>query len=304
MKIIVFGGTGFIGKALLNTPLFRESEVHVVTRHPHQTKIDRQQGVHLVPADDQLEKRLLDLYSGHYGIVNLAGHPLSRWPWTKKQRQKILNSRVRITQLVSDTVNTASKKPEFIAQGSAIGYYGFAHKGVLSESNAAGSSFLAKVCKIWEDALQLDEPQKTRVIYLRTGLVIGKGGGLLSILKLPFRFFVGGPLGSGKQMVSWIHLDDEAGAIEFLIKNEKLHGPFNLTAPNPVGMGHLLKSIGKHMHRPYWLPVPAFLLKTFLGSSFAQELVLGSQEVVPQKLHDTGYKFKFSELEKALSDLI
>jgi uncharacterized protein (TIGR01777 family) len=304
MKIILFGGTGFIGSALIQTSLFRESDVYIVTRNPEKTNLDKTIGITLIKSDEVLEQRLLELYSGEYGIVNLAGASISHWPWTKYRKRKILESRIRITQLISNSVNKARQKPKFIVQGSAVGYYGFDSTHMLTEASPPGNGFLSGVTRKWEETLSLENNEQTRVIYIRTGLVIGKNGGLLRVLRFPFYFFVGGHFGNGRQFYPWIHIDDEVGAIVFLIQNPDTRGPYNLTAPEPVPMKKMMKIIGKQMNRPSWLHPPAFLLRILLGTSFADELVLGSQQVKPEKLIEAGYRFQYTDPNNAISDLI
>lgn len=303
MKIVIFGGTGFIGRALIQASFFEKHEVYIVSRHPEKYNLSLNENFYLIKADDQLEQNLLPLFSGTYGIINLAGEPLSNWPWSKVQKQRILISRLRIATLISHLTNKATAAPAFIIQSSAIGFYGFKQPGKITENNAAGSNFLAEVCDKWEAALNVKH-EETRVVFLRTGLVLGKEGGLLEILKVPFYLFVGGPLGSGKQMVSWIHLEDEIRAIGFLIENSDVKGPFNLVAPNPVSMKKLMKTIGKNMKRYSWFPVPSFLLRLVLGATFANELILKGQDVIPEKLLQNHFKFKFNDVEEALADLI
>ncbi|MCB2218896.1 MAG: TIGR01777 family oxidoreductase [Bacteroidetes bacterium] len=304
MKIIVFGGTGFIGSALLQTDLFRESEVYVVTRDPESTNIDQSGWVKLIKSDQKIKERLLDLYTGQYGIVNLAGASISHWPWTGRQKKKILDSRIRITKLICDSVNQATQKPEFIIQGSAVGYYGFDTSEVITEDSSAGKGFLSMVTQKWEEALSINNQESTRVIYIRTGLVLGRDGGLLRVLRLPFYFFAGGHFGNGHQYYPWIHIADEVGAIVFLIQHQAARGAYNLTAPEPVRMKELMKIIGKCMKRPSWLHLPAFLIRLLMGASFADELVLGSQQVKPDKLIKSGYQFRFTDPAQAISDLI
>lgn len=303
MKIIIFGGTGFIGSSLLELPYFQQHEVFIVTRHPEKRELPLHENFHFVKTDEQLETNLAALFSDQYAIINLAGESLVHWPWSKIQKQRILLSRVHFTSLISKLVNKADKGPEYIIQASAVGYYGFEHKNPITEGSSAGNNFLAQVCKNWEESLRI-ENHNSRVVFIRTGLVLGRDNGILELLRLPFYLFAGGPLGPGNQMMPWIHLDDELKAIEFLMKNEQAVGAFNLVAPEPVSMKKMMKNIGKKMNRPSWFPVPAFLLRIVLGKTFADELVIGSQEVVPEKLLKAGYIFKYQNIEEALSDLI
>lgn len=188
-------------------------------------------------------------------------------------------------------------------QGSATGYYGSQGEQKIDESFPKGLGFLADVTKAWENSLHIEDKTKTRIVYLRTGLVLGEKGGLLSRLKLPFQLFTGGHLGNGQQWMPWIHIEDEIAAIKFLLENINTFGKFNLCSPDPVRMKIFCKSLGKALHRPSWLNVPAWLLKILLGS-FAEELILTSQNIYPKKLADAGYKFKYKTIQDALNSIL
>lgn len=304
MRIIIFGGTGFIGKSLLKLDFFKNADLFLISRDPG--KYDRQINpeINMIKLDDSIQQNLLKIMKSDYGIVNLVGATISQWPWSASRKKIILNSRIGITGLISKLVNQAVVKPQFILQGSAVGYYGFENEGQLTEQSANGKGFLAMITKQWEDALDISKAPETRVIFIRTGLVLGRKEGLLPLLKLPFHFFAGGHFGNGKQLMPWIHISDEINAIEFLMRNPNAKGAFNLVAPNPIILRELMVLIGERMNRTSWLHLPAFFFKLLLGTSFANELLLGSQHVVPEKLISMGYNFKFSNAEEALNDLI
>jgi uncharacterized protein len=303
MKLIIFGGTGFIGTELLKSGLFKESNVVLVTRNPKSKHKVPGSNVLAVGYNGSLHEGLKEHLSGEYGIINLAGESISRWPWSSKQKEKIVNSRVRITQAISDLVNKSPVKPTVIIQGSASGYYGSDPDREWIESSPSGHGFLSKVVARWENSLTLNEPGKTRVVFIRTGLVLGNSGGLLPNLLLPFRFFAGGHTGNGRQWMPWIHIRDEVSAIEYLVRNNHLAGVFNLVSPHPVQMKMLMKAIGKRLGRPSWLHIPAFVLKLTLGQ-FAEELLLTSQKILPDALTRAGFEFGFPDIETALDDLI
>lgn len=303
MKLIIFGGTGFIGTELLKSELFKESEVVLVTRNPKSKQQVPGSNVLVVGSIGSLHETLKEHLSGEYGLINLAGETISRWPWSAKQKEKIVNSRVRITQAISDLVNKSPVKPKVIIQGSAAGYYGSDPDREWIESSPSGEGFLSRVVSRWENSLTLDEPGKTRVVFIRTGLVLGNSGGLLPKLQLPFRFFAGGHMGNGKQWMPWIHIRDEVRAIEYLVRNNNLAGVFNLVSPHPVQMKTLMKAIGKRLGRPSWLHIPAVVLKLTLGQ-FAEELLLTNQKILPNALIKAGFEFRFPDAETALDHLI
>jgi uncharacterized protein len=303
MKIIVFGGTGFIGKELLRSGLFKSSEVILVSRRPIGVSDGFGSNVHVVGYGDSLYRNLKPFLSGNYAIINLAGESISKWPWSAKQKEKILNSRIRVTQDISELVNKSPEKPAVIIQGSATGYYGSDPDHAFNESSPPGGGFLSRVVSGWEKALNLAEPDRTRVVFIRTGLVLGRNGGLLPKLMLPFRLFAGGHMGTGRQWMPWIHISDEVSAIEYLIRNTHLSGVFNLVTPLPVQMKTLMQEVGKRMGRKSWLHIPSGLLQLTLGQ-FAEELLLTSQKILPGALTMAGFEFRFPDLETALDNLI
>jgi uncharacterized protein len=303
MKYVIFGGTGFIGTELLKSAFFKDSNVVLVTRNPKNIHKIAGSNIHAVAYNGSLYENLKGHLTGEYGIINLAGESIGKWPWSSRQKEKILNSRVHITQAISDLVNKSPVKPIVIIQGSAAGYYGSDPAREWTESSPSGKGFLSTVVSRWENALTLDEPHKTRVVFIRTGLVLGNSGGLLPELQLAFRFFIGGHMGNGKQWMPWIHITDMVSAIEFLIRNNHLVGVFNLVSPHPVQMKTLMQSVGKRIGRPSWLHIPAFVLKLTLGQ-FAEELLLTSQKILPKALTKAGFEFGFPDSETALNNLI
>ncbi|RMG40297.1 MAG: TIGR01777 family protein, partial [Methanobacteriota archaeon] len=206
-------------------------------------------------------------------------------------------------QVISETILATNNKPQVLLQASATGYYGSRGEETLTESSPAGEGFMAEVVKQWEGAVSPVKNTSTRVVYLRTGVVLGKESEFIKRLKLPFQFFVGGPPGDGSQWISWIHIEDEVAAVQFLIENDTLEGPINLVAPHPVQMKQFCKVFGKVLHRPSWISVPGIALKTIFGE-FADEAILSSQKVVPERLLKAGFQFKYPELEEALKECL
>ncbi|MEZ5083983.1 MAG: TIGR01777 family oxidoreductase [Bacteroidales bacterium] len=303
MKLIIFGGTGFIGKALIASPLMQKYDLFVISRSPERIPPGAFPGVHFVKYDIDPSSELVKLLSGEYAIINLTGENIAGGLWTKARRQKIIQSRTFITKEISNLVNKANQKPLVFLQGSATGFYGSQGDKKIDESSPKGSGFLADVTEVWENSLNIADKTKTRIVFIRTGLVLGEKGGLLSRLKLPFLFFIGGHLGNGKQWMPWIHIDDEIAALKFLIENKMAKGKFNLCSPEPVTMKTFCKSLGKSLQRPSWFHVPAWLLKLLLGS-FAEELLLTSQYIFPKNLEEAGYKFKYKTIQDALDSIV
>jgi uncharacterized protein (TIGR01777 family) len=239
---------------------------------------------------------------GADAIVNLAGEPIAPMPWWGDRKEKIRASRVNAGHAIVDAVQQAKNKPRVVVQSSAIGYYGLHGDETVNENTAAGKDFLASVCVDWENATQAVEAMGVRRAVYRTGLVLDRSGGVLPLIALPFHFFVGGKLGSGKQWMSWIHAADEIAALKMLIQNENAHGVFNLTAPNPVRNQDFSNALGKALGRPSAIPVPGFAMKIPFGE-MAELMLLNGQRVVPEHLQQLGFEFRYSTLEKAFENL-
>lgn len=301
MKILIFGGTGLIGSHLIETELLQEHEVCVVSRRPDEAKKKFSNKVDAVAWVGKSTDRLQEKAEWADAIINLAGENLAKL-WNKKTKQKIEKSRVETGLTIAGLINNSKDKPRTVIQASAIGYYGSDPDATFNEDSAPGKGFLADVIDKWEDSLDEIRSENVRKVFLRSGLVLSKEGGFLPKMILPMKLFVGGPIGSGQQWMSWIHLRDEVRAIRFLLENEAMRGPFNLTAPNPVQQKEFAETLGKAMDKPSWLPVPAFVLEASMGQ-MAKETVLASQRVIPDKLLDAGFEFVFTRLDEALKDI-
>lgn len=306
MRVIVTGGTGFIGRVLVPLLLDRGHEVAVPSRNP-----DRAgrlfAGRVLAQAWDGSDPgplaELLDTAPGPSALVNLAGENIAAGRWTRQRRADILVSRLAAGRACSAAVRLAHNTPEVLVQGSAVGYYGVrpsAQGEVLDESAPSGDGFLAEVCRDWEASSAGAEDAGVRRAVARTGVVLGPGGGALAKMLPPFRAFLGGPPGGGGQWVSWIGLRDQAAALAFLVENPDASGPFNLTAPEPCTMAALCAAVGKALGRPSWLPVPAVLLRLGLGS-MAEETILASQRAIPSRLLALGFGFGYPVLSQVVS---
>ena len=276
MKLLVTGGTGFIGAPLCQT----------LVRHGHELVI-------LARADSP-RQTIRDVH----GVINLAGEPLAAKRWSPAQKRRIRESRVEMTRRLVDAIAAAPVKPAVFVSASAVGYYGSRADEPLTESSAAGSGFLAETCQAWEAEARRAEPLGVRVVRLRLGVVLGAGGGALAKMVPPFQCFLGGPLGSGRQWMSWVHRDDVIGLIEFALAHPELSGAVNATAPNPVTMREFCAGLGRVLRRPSWAPVPSAILRLGLGEM--AELLLTGQRVIPDAARRSGYVFRFEDVERAL----
>jgi len=302
MRVIITGGTGLIGRPLSAALVADGHDVTVLTRDPQKVK-DMPAGVKLAAWDGQSAHGWGELADGAGAIINLAGENLSGGRWTKEMKQKIRQSRTRAGKAVMEAIAAAAVKPKVLVQSSAVGYYGTATGDKqVTEADPAGNDFLAKVCFDWEHSTAAASRMGVRRPLLRTGVVLANEGGAFPKLLLPFKFFAGGPLGSGKQWLPWIHIEDEVRAIQFALTNEEADGPINLSAPNPVTNSEIAKKLGEILGRPSFLPAPGFALQTVLGEMSV--LVLEGQRAVPAKLQALGFQFKYPTIEPALRQLL
>ena len=302
-RIIITGATGFIGRALCRKLLEGGYEVVALSRNPKTGSESLPDQVKIVNWDARTAEGWADLADGAYAIINLAGENIGSGRWTERKKRRILESRLNAGGAVVDAVEKAGDKPKVVIQASGIGYYGDSGDEILEESSLPGSGFLSDVAGKWEPSTKKVESAGVRHVIIRTGVVLGADGGFLSRVILPFRLFVGGRLGSGHQWIPWIHLDDEVGAIVFLLEEEKLQGVFNLTAPHPLTSKDFFGLLGKVLRRPSWLPVPGFALRLLLGE-MAKELILSGQRALPKRLLDSGYEFKYPDAESALRQVL
>jgi uncharacterized protein (TIGR01777 family) len=301
-RIIITGGTGFLGRALAQELRDTGNEIIFLSRDPARAQIVRDARVE--PWDARTGAGWSSLITADTVIVNLAGSSIGipPLPWTASRRRAILSSRINAGRAVVEAIRAAREKPRGVVQASAVGYYGPRGDEIVTEATPAGTDFLARVCVAWEDSTREVEALGVRRAVIRTGLPLSFREGVLPWFALPFRFFVGGSLGNGKQNVPWIHLADYLGATRFLIENESARGVFNLSAPNPVTNREFARALGRVLHRPAFFPTPGFALKLALGE-LAELLLLSGQRQVPHRLLELGYTFKFSNVDAALRDL-
>jgi len=301
MRVIITGGTGLIGRALAADLAFELYEVIVLTRHPERaTRLPK--GVRAEGWDGRTAAGWGRLADGADAIINLAGESIASGWWTAARKRRILESRVNAGRAVVEAVNGATRKPGLVIQASAVGYYGPHGDEEVTEALPAGNDFLADVCREWEASTAEVQAMGVRRAVLRTGIVLSRTGGPLPVMRLPFQFFVGGPLGGGKQWFPWIHIADEIGAIRFAMKKTEAQGVFNVCSPNPLTNAAFSRTLAKVMRRPSFMPAPAFAVRLMLGE--LSTLLLDGQREIPQRLQQLGFRFRFSEAEAALRDLL
>ncbi len=298
-KIVISGGSGLIGSALAVKLVSNGCEVIILTRSSNDKK--PVVGIRFVHWDAKTSGEWESELEGADSVVNLAGENIGGGLWTKERKNRILNSRLAGGNALVSAITRCSNKPGLFIQASAIGIYGISEILKMDETSPAGNDFLSGIAKHWEGSSKEIDKSGVRRAIIRTGIVLDLKEGAFPLVLLPYRLYIGGRLGSGKQWFSWIHLQDEVDAIAYIIEN-KLEGVFNLTAPNPVTNNELGKIISKVLKRPNWFPVPGILLRLLLGEM--STLVLDGQQVLPGRLLNSGYKFKFEQIEPALRDLI
>jgi uncharacterized protein (TIGR01777 family) len=300
MHIFVTGATGFIGRALI---LRLQRDGHTVTawvRNEGRARGALGADVDLLPIDAG-DQALRDALAVSAGVVNLAGEPLIG-RWTRARRQAIIESRVQLTERLVQAMQYAEHQPEAFVSGSAVGYYGDRGDEVLTEDSAPADDFLAHLCRDWERSALRAESAGTRVVLLRTGIVLGREGGALARLLLPFKLGVGGAIGSGKQYMPWIHLHDHVDMIAAALSDERFNGPVNVSAPAPVTNRDFGRALGRALHRPAVMPLPGFALKLALGE--ASSVLLTGQRAVPEKALGLGFSFQYPEIDSALAEIV
>jgi uncharacterized protein (TIGR01777 family) len=302
MKIVLAGATGFIGTALVRRLHARGDTVVVLTRSATPAPGAFPDGVRAELWDGKRQGAWSAELDGADAVVNLAGASIGSGRWTRKRKDVILRSRIEPTRALVQACASVSSPPSVFVSASAVGYYDPTGDAPVTEDAPSGAGFLAEVARQWEGEARTAERSGMRVVITRFGVVLGRGGSALERMLVPFRFFVGGPLGSGKQWFPWIHVDDVVGAILFAVDTPRLSGPVNVVAPEPMTMAGFSRVLGTVMHRPSWLQVPAPIIRLILGEMSV--LVLGGRPVVPSKLIEAGYPFAYSRVAAALRSLL
>ncbi len=301
MKTAITGATGFIGKRLVQALIADGGfEVVALTRDASRARSRLPDGVEVVEWDST-QVPAPGVLDGVEAAVNLAGESIAEGRWTSAKKQAIVDSRVNTTRHLIQGMEALEPRPRVLVNGSAIGYYGYGEEEV-DESSPPGSDFLAEVCKKWETEAQRASELGIRTVLLRIGIALGKGGGALQKMLTPFKLGAGGPLGSGRQWMSWVHVDDLTGIIVHALRDDGIAGPLNGTAPNPVRNKQFGKTLGRVLHRPAFMPTPGFALRALIGE-FA-EVLLNGQCVAPRKTIESGYVFKYPDLEGALREIL
>ena len=294
MHVLVTGGTGFVGSYLTGMLCARDDKITIVSRRPDHVRTARA-GVKAVEWLPDLSK--------FDAVVHLAGEPIFGKRWSTVQKRNLRSSRIASTKKIVASLVDADPKPKAFVCASAIGYYGDRPGEKLVEDSRPGADFLAQLCVDWEkEALAAEAAAGVRTVCVRTGVVLGPDGGALRKMLRPFRMFVGGPLGSGRQAFSWIHEEDLARLIEFAIDEPEVRGPLNATSPSPVTMKEFARTLGRVLHRPAFCPAPEFALRLALGE--VATVLVADQRVIPTRALAAGFEFKHAELEPALTDLL
>lgn len=301
-RVVISGATGFIGQALCRE-LHGDYDLVVLSRDATRAARILGKTARVLEWDVRTASLWAEQVQGAHAIINLAGESVAQGRWGQSKRDSIMQSRTNGANAILDAITAARSKPSVVIQGSGVGYYGSRQDEILHEDSLPGASFLAEVCRRVESIGTKVEGAGVRYAAIRTGMVLGLEGGALPRLMAPFRFFVGGHLGNGKQWLSWISLHDEVRAIRFLMETATLRGAFNLTSPQPVSMKQFTRTLGQVLGRPAWTMVPSFALRLALGQ-MADEVLLAGQRVVPRRLIDAGFAFKHSDLQAALEAII
>lgn len=297
MKVIVSGASGLVGSELVRHLSARGDEtIHLVRSDPK----DPSREVAWNPQKGIAEIGRLE---GADAVVHLAGEPIAEGRWTEEKKRRIRESRVRGTGVLAEALAGMKLKPRIFLSASAIGIYGDRGEEILTEESRHGDDFLAKVCREWEESTAPAEAAGIRIAHMRFGVILSREGGALAKMLTPFKLGVGGRLGSGRQYMSWIAIDDVVGAITHLLEKDSLRGPINVVAPNPVTNSEFTKALGSTLSRPTIFPVPKFAVRLAFGE-VADLALLASQRVEPARLKESGYVFKYPELKEALEHIL
>ncbi len=294
MRVLIAGGTGFLGSALAGRLRAAGHEVWVLTRRSRRAENEIQWSG---TSADGWSRRLDQVDS----VVNVSGYGLEHWPWTPSRKQQFVDSRVRPGEALTAAIRTVHRPPRVFIQISGINYYGATGEGIADEDSPAAGDFLAQLTVKWEASTKSMEELGVRRVVARSAVVLAIQGGLFPLMALPVRLYVGGPLGSGKQAVPWIHLEDEVRALQFLLENEAARGAFNLIAPQGTSNAEFMRSVAKAAGRPYWLRTPAWPLRILLGEM--STLILEGRYSRPRRLEELGFKFQYPTIEAAASAL-
>ena len=295
MKILIAGASGLVGSALVSKLKAEGAEVTRLVRAAAKSG-----EVEWHPESGSIDPLALE---GFDAVVNLSGDGIANGRWTAEKKRRILDSRVNGTRLLSETMANLARKPKAFINASAVGFYGSRGNELVDEESSPGEGFLANVCRQWESATAPAEQSGIRVVKLRLGVIFTPDGGIMGSMLRPFKLGLGGKVGSGEQVISWVAMDDVVAAIGFIIQNESLRGPINIVAPQPVTNEEFTKILGRVLSRPTFMAMPAFAARLAFGE-MADEMMLSSTRVAPKVLNDAGFKFQFPELEGAVRAML
>lgn len=301
-RIIITGASGFIGRALCRYLDENGNKVIALSRNPSISGQLLSEHIKVVGWDGKSSDELLEYLDGSYGIINLAGENIGTGHWSKIKKKLILESRLDSVNAVINAIKKVNNKPKVFIQASAIGYYDLHSDEILDESSRNGKGFLSDVCRQLEFSTKEVELYGVRPIIIRSGIVLGRNGGIFPRIHLSFKVFLGGYFGSGERWFSWIHIEDEIRAIKYLLEDES-SGIFNLTAPEPIIIRDFCRILGNLTKRPSRLSIPSSLVRLFFGQ-MGEELLLSNQRVVPKKLLEKGFRFLYPVVESALKKII
>lgn len=305
MKIAISGATGFVGSRLVARLHAEGHRILVLTRNTtFAQKVFPPQAfpnLEIIAYAPIVSGAWQDTIAGCDGVVNLAGEPIAEGRWTPERKQEILNTRKLGTQKIVEAIAKSQPQPSVLVNTSAIGYYGTSETASFDEDSANGKDFLAQVCQEWEAEARKVKDTNVRLVILRFGIILGNGGALGKMIT-PFKLFAGGPIGTGQQWFSWIHLDDIVSLIIQALTKSTMEGVYNGTAPQPVSMNDLSTTMGKVMNRPSWLPVPGFAIEAILGDG--AKVVLEGQQVLPKRTLESGFEYQYPNLQSALTQIL
>jgi len=300
MKILITGGTGFVGTQLTSRLTRDGHEVTILTRSLKGAK-GSSPGISYLEGDPTRKGPWQESIKNHDAVINLAGASIFS-KWTEEHKKAIRESRVNTTRNIVEGIPSQSQKQFTLFSTSAVGYYGFCGDEELVEDSPPGNDFLARIAKEWEGEALKAREKGARVVITRFGIVMGEKGGALSQMIPLFKKYIGGPIGSGKQWFSWVHIKDLAEAFAFLLKHPEISGPVNVCSPKPVRNKDLAKALGKALHKPSFIPAPGFMVKLVLGEFGS--VILEGQRVIPRKLLENGFVFQYPDIHKALQGIV
>jgi len=302
MRILIAGGTGFIGSALIRELSSRGHEIVALVRESTAVPDLFPAGVQIQRWDGRTPGEWSHSMEEVDAVINLAGASIGGGRWTRRRKALILQSRIDAARALVAAMRTAVRRPGVLINASGVGYYGLSGEGIVTEENAPGDDFLGTTCRQSESEASAASVLGVRVVFPRFGVVLAQGGEALERMVFPFRMFVGGPLGSGEQWYPWVHRDDAVGAMAFLLTHQNIKGPVNGVSPDAVTMKTFARELGRVLGRPSWLPVPSFVLKALLGEMAS--LVLYGRRILPARLLEAGYAFKYPTLRGALESAL